>query len=330
MAAPGGAALVIATLRREEGAGILVTHVAVDACWQRGGGHMRIGTTISVILALGVGVLGILGGWAAEGPGGHMHMPGLPPSQPPEASVRISMEALHQHGGVPPGWRFTLPAGDPTAGHAVFAKLECYQCHTIQGEHFSPASIPPGGTGPELTGMGSHHPAEYVAESIVNPNAVIVTGPGYTGADGLSIMPDYRHSLTVAELMDLVAYLTSLQGEHGHAADMAQHGDDSPPPPAALREALVGNYRVRLVYLAREAGGHGHGSHASGTATAHADHHVMVVITNANTGESVPYLPVTMTPHGAPQPARPITLKPMLGDEGFHYGADFTVPVTGR
>jgi uncharacterized protein involved in high-affinity Fe2+ transport len=174
--------------------------------------------------------------------------------------------------------------------------------------------------------MGSHHPAEYVAESIVNPNAVIVTGPGYTGADGLSIMPDYRHSLTVAELMDLVAYLTSLQGEHGHAADMAPHGDDRPPPPAVLREALVGNYRVRLVYLARKAGGHGHGSHASGTATAHADHHVMVVITNANTGESVPYLPVTMTLHGAPQPARPITLKPMLGDEGFQYGADLTVP----
>jgi mono/diheme cytochrome c family protein len=61
-------------------------------------------------------------------------MPGLAIAQPSEASVQIYMEALHQHDGSVPGWRFTLPAGDPTAGRAVFAKLECFQCHTIQGE----------------------------------------------------------------------------------------------------------------------------------------------------------------------------------------------------
>ena len=39
--------------------------------------------------------------------------------------------------------------------------------------------------------MGSHHPAEYFAESILNPNRVIVQGAGYTGEDGLSKMPSY-------------------------------------------------------------------------------------------------------------------------------------------
>jgi hypothetical protein len=67
-----------------------------------------------------------------------------------------------------------------------------------------------------LTGVGSHHPPEYFAESILNPNAIIVIGPGYTGADGLSIMPDFREVLTVADLIDLVAYLKSLQGAHDH------------------------------------------------------------------------------------------------------------------
>ncbi len=57
---------------------------------------------------------------------------------------------------------------------------------------------------------------EYFAESILNPNAVIVTGPGYTGPDGLSIMPDYRESLMVSELIDLVAYLKSLKSDHEH------------------------------------------------------------------------------------------------------------------
>lgn len=50
--------------------------------------------------------------------------------------------------------------------------------------------------------MGTQHPAEYFAESVLNPNAVIVTGPRYTGPDGLSVMPDYRDSLTVTELID--------------------------------------------------------------------------------------------------------------------------------
>lgn len=90
--------------------------------------------------------------------------------------------------------------------------LECYKCHEIKGEHFPDAPKQPGDTGPELTGMGGHHPAEYLAESILNPNAVIVAEPGYTGPDGLSIMPDYRESLTVAELIELVAYLKSLGG----------------------------------------------------------------------------------------------------------------------
>jgi hypothetical protein len=59
--------------------------------------------------------------------------------------------------------------------------------------------------------MGEHHPAGYLAESILNPNAVIVEGPGYTGPDGRSTMPDYREHLSLADFIDLVAYLKSLR-----------------------------------------------------------------------------------------------------------------------
>jgi hypothetical protein len=60
--------------------------------------------------------------------------------------------------------------------------------------------------------VGRHHPAGYLFESVVNPNAVVVEAPGYTGADGRSIMPDYRDRLSVRELIDLIAYLKSLRG----------------------------------------------------------------------------------------------------------------------
>ena len=119
---------------------------------------------------------------------------------------RVTMAELHKSGGIPPGWIFRPPEGDPDRGREVFVKLECFACHTVQGESFPPPSRP----GPDLTGMGGHHPAGYLAESVINPNAVIVEGPGYTGPDGSSTMPDYRNTLTLAELDDLVAYLKSL------------------------------------------------------------------------------------------------------------------------
>ena len=122
------------------------------------------------------------------------------------------MEELHRGGGVPPGWRFSWPAGDAARGREVFAKLECYQCHEVKGETFPPVTPDPTRHGPELSGMGAHHPAEYFAESIINPNAVILLGPGHTGPDGLSIMPDFRDSLTLAETVDLVAFIRSLGG----------------------------------------------------------------------------------------------------------------------
>ena len=51
----------------------------------------------------------------------------------------------------------------------------------------------------------------------MNPNAMIVDGPGYTDDRGSSIMPGYRDKLTVGELVDLVAYLRTLQAKPGPA-----------------------------------------------------------------------------------------------------------------
>jgi mono/diheme cytochrome c family protein len=169
----------------------------------------------------------------ADEPPGHTHPPGTPAHQHPPAPIRITMEELHRHGGVPPGWHFALPPGDPTEGRAVFAKLECFTCHAVKGERFGAVPKSADDVGPELTGMGAHHPPAYFSEAIVNPNAVIVTGPGYTGADGLSRMPDYNDILTVRQLIDLVAYLASLTGDHGttpmpHGPAPGGHGTSSP------------------------------------------------------------------------------------------------------
>ena len=149
-------------------------------------------------MALGLG----LSAWAQQGTG----------TRP--KPIRIPMEELHKAGGVPPGWKFALPAGDPVKGRKAFVDFECFSCHQVKGEKFPPGKK--GDVGPELTGMGARHPTDYFLESVVNSNAVIVEGPGFAGPDGLSKMPDYRDSMTVAQLIDLVAYLKSLTGRDDH------------------------------------------------------------------------------------------------------------------
>jgi putative copper export protein len=175
----------------------------------RPGSHARLPARFVTVLAaeatLGVAVFACTAVLGETPPARHAMMMDHRHVEEAPGPVHTTTEALHASGGVPRGWLFTPPAGDVARGRQVFARLQCYACHVVTGEGF-PA---PTGAGPELSGMGAHHPAGYLVESILNPNAVIVDGPGYTGSDGRSTMPDYRDALRVTDLIDLVAYLRS-------------------------------------------------------------------------------------------------------------------------
>ena len=122
----------------------------------------------------------------------------------------------HEAHGTPRGWKFTLPAGDAGRGRVAFEKFECFKCHEVKGEKFPPPSDT-ANAGPELAHMSAHHPPEFFAESIVNPRAVI--DRGYAASDGSSKMPSFNDSMTVQEVVDLVAYLARLKppgGGHRH------------------------------------------------------------------------------------------------------------------
>jgi Cytochrome c/Fe2+ transport protein len=264
-------------------------------------------------LLVGLGAVAAAALWGAHAGAqqtqGHVHAPSPSAPTPAGAARRVTMDELHRHGGVPRGWTFGLPPGDAARGRELFRELECYKCHEIKAEKF-PAPADGKYTGPALTGMGRMHPAEYIAESILFPNAVIVDEPGHTGPDGLSLMPSYADSLSVTQWLDLVAYLKSLTegGEHAEG-----HGIE--------RVATAGDYRIRLVYA--DGGHHGAGPGAHhGAAGPRAAGHLMAFITAVQTGEAVPYLPVTATVQASGAARRTITLRPMLSDGGFHYGAD--------
>ena len=271
---------------------------------------MRIVTKLSLLLALLA--IATLTTVASAQHAGHGAPPAAPAGGGAKPPAPISMDELHRNGGVPRGWKFTLPAGDPAAGREAFGKLECNKCHEVKPD-FPRGERGPGDVGPELTGMGGHHPAEYFAQSIVDPNAVIVAGAGYVGPDGRSIMPDYRDSLTFTELVDLVAYLKSAGGaEHHH------HHDD-----ASVKEQTAGPYRIRVAYDDPSADHAGHHGAAAGAKPAG---HLMVFVADAESGEPVPYLPVSAVIAAEKTAPRTVRLTPMLGGSGFHYGADVTLP----
>ncbi len=149
-------------------------------------------------------------GQSPHGHGGTMDTPHGPAGAPP-----------HAHGSLE-HWTFHWPEGDAARGRAAFVKFECYRCHEVKGESF-PAAAGGEGTGPELSQMGPLHPAAYFVEAIVDPSAAIEKGRGYEAADGSSKMPSFNDSMTVQELIDLVAYLRALKppsaaaGHGGHS-----------------------------------------------------------------------------------------------------------------
>jgi hypothetical protein len=263
-------------------------------------------------LLVGIGAVAAAALWGAHAGAqqtqGHVHAPAPPGPAQAGAPRRVSEHELHRHGGVPRGWTFSLPPSDPARGRELFRELECYKCHEIKTETF-PAPADGKYPGPELTGMGRVHPAEYIGESILFPNAVIVDEPGHTGPDGLSLMPSYADSLSLTQWLDLVAYLKGLTEGGDHPDDHVE------------RVATAGDYRIRLVYSDGGHHGAGHGAHP-GADGPRAAGHLMAFITEQQTGQAIPYLPVTATVQAAGAARRTITLRPMLTDDGFHYGAD--------
>lgn len=104
---------------------------------------------------------------------------------------------------------FRLPDGKPDLGRAAFARLNCTNCHTVAGEKFDGVPtpgvivVPLGGEVVRVQTYGQ------LVTSIINPRHIV--DPKYQGkytdASGASLMPDYTKTMTVEEMIHLVAFL---------------------------------------------------------------------------------------------------------------------------
>lgn len=110
---------------------------------------------------------------------------------------------------------FRLPGGDVEAGQVVFAQLQCVACHTVEGAEF--ATGPAGAIDVRLGGkvLRVRSYGELVT-AVINPSHDLVKGypAEEVSREGQSLMANYNETMTVQQLIDLVAFLQSTYEEY--------------------------------------------------------------------------------------------------------------------
>ena len=105
----------------------------------------------------------------------------------------------------PEAFPVVVPAGDPELGREVFLRYRCDVCHRVVGD---PDLQTPGlePEGPDLGLAVARAGAGSLISSIIAPSHQLAIEKAWE-KQGLSPMPGFNERLTVAELLDLVAYL---------------------------------------------------------------------------------------------------------------------------
>jgi cytochrome c oxidase subunit 2 len=121
--------------------------------------------------------------------------------EPPEAGAKVEQRQPIESRPSGTGTTPAAPAGNATAGKALFTSQGCVACHTFR---------PAGSTakvGPDLDDLAANAKTanrgsvqDYTAESIEDPGAYVV--PGYPNG----VMPQFQ--LSDKQVADLVAFLT--------------------------------------------------------------------------------------------------------------------------
>ena len=106
---------------------------------------------------------------------------------------------------------FALPEGNPREGRAVFLKLQCNHCHMVsgkaaQGIALPMTSLPAPLLDPEL----ARQDPGYLVTAIIAPSHDMAKGTAQLKEGKLSPMGDYTRIMKVHELIDLVAFLRSI------------------------------------------------------------------------------------------------------------------------
>jgi hypothetical protein len=105
---------------------------------------------------------------------------------------------------------FHLPDGDPVKGRQAFVANRCHACHEVQGVALEPPVADPP-VPVRLGGVVDAAPTDgRLATAILDPSHSLARGPRAAVRSGeLSRMGDFTESLSLREMIDIVAFLQS-------------------------------------------------------------------------------------------------------------------------
>ena len=106
---------------------------------------------------------------------------------------------------------FALPEGDVANGQALFVSMSCTSCHSVRNldlpapDEEGPVTVALGGRVSEVKTY-----AELVT-AVINPSHELIKrhDPDDVSVDGQSLMRVYNDTMTVSEMIDIVAFLDS-------------------------------------------------------------------------------------------------------------------------
>ena len=104
---------------------------------------------------------------------------------------------------------FRLPDGDPEAGRQAFIEMQCNTCHDVAGETL-PAPATRKDTIVQLGGpVGVVKTYGQLVSAIIYPSHRITGNlhEDLVSVDGVSLMRDFNDTMTVQQMIDIVAYL---------------------------------------------------------------------------------------------------------------------------
>lgn len=104
---------------------------------------------------------------------------------------------------------FRLPDGDVKAGQNLFVELQCTVCHQVYGVDLAP----PFQSGPVMIMLGGTVRAVKtygeLVSSVINPShkLILALPAEQVSRDGESQMKVYNDTMTIQQLIDIVAFL---------------------------------------------------------------------------------------------------------------------------
>ncbi|MBI3312829.1 MAG: cytochrome c [Candidatus Omnitrophica bacterium] len=121
--------------------------------------------------------------------------------------------AIDRDEGMAPADGFFLPEGDGVRGKKAFMDLKCTSCHWVQNELNLSAPVAEK-SGPILGTKQAAYAPGWIANSITSPSHTIgFDTDGQADESDLSRMGDFTETMTVRQMIDLVAYIKSLGEE---------------------------------------------------------------------------------------------------------------------